>query len=85
MGLAILNGTTTVENAANDQVYLKDAIDNFKKYSKPRLPEKISEKELTLKNTNDLLTRREWLINAFESEIFPMHAGASSMMILTKP
>ena len=76
LGLTILNGTTTLESATNDQVYLKDAIDNFKKYSRTRLLEKITEKELALKNTNDLLTRREWIINAFERGMFPMHTRA---------
>ena len=70
--LEILNGTTTLDNTTNDQVYLKDAIDNFKKSARPRLQEKINEKELTLKNVTDLLTGRLWIINAFESGIFPM-------------
>ena len=35
--LVALNGTITLENAYSDQVYLKEAIDNFKKSSRPRL------------------------------------------------
>ena len=56
-----LNGTTTLENAINDQVHLK-------------LPpqKKIDEKESTPKNTNELLKGRPRFINAFESGIFPM-------------
>ena len=44
----ISNGTTTLESAYNDQVYLKEAVDNFKKSMRPRLLEKIDEKELTV-------------------------------------
>ena len=57
-GLAISNGTTTLENSANDQVYLKDANNNLKKSTRPWLQEKIYGKELTLKNVNDLLKGR---------------------------
>ena len=39
---------------------------------RPRLPGKIDEKELTLKNVNELLTGRKWDINSFESGILPM-------------
>ena len=31
LGLVISNGATTLENATNDQVYLKGAFHNFKK------------------------------------------------------
>ena len=48
LGFAIWNVTTTLENAYNDQVYLKVVIDNFKKSTRPRLLEKIDKKELTL-------------------------------------
>ena len=57
-----LNGTTTLENAINDQVYLK-------------LKKKIKKKWKgisTPKNTNELLKGRWRFINAFESGIFPM-------------
>ena len=36
-----------------------------------RLQEEIDEKEQTLKNTTELLKIRQWVINAFESGIFP--------------
>ena len=56
-----MNGTTTLENAINYQVYLK-----LKKKKKK------DEKESTPKNTNELLKGRRRFINAFESGIFPM-------------
>ena len=71
-GITISNGTTILENAYNDQMYLKDTINNLKKSVRPRLPGKIDEKELTLKNVNELLAGRKWDINSFESGIFPM-------------
>ena len=71
-GITISNGTTILENAYNDQMYLKDTINNLKKSVRPRLPCKIDEKELTLKNVNELLAGRKWDINSFESGIFPM-------------
>ena len=43
-GLAISNGSTKLDNAVNDQVYLKDANDNLKKSTRPRLQKKINEK-----------------------------------------
>lgn len=52
--LAILNRTTTLENVVNDQVYLNNANENLRKFARPRLLEKINEKEITPKN--DLLT-----------------------------
>ena len=55
-------------------MYLKDTINNSKKSVRPRLPGKIDEKELTLKNVNELLAGRKWDINSFESGIFPMRA-----------
>lgn len=36
-----------------------------------RFPEKINEKILTLKNANDLLKERKWVINALYNQIFP--------------
>ena len=54
-GLALSNGTITLDNAVNDQVYLKDSIDNFKKSTKSRSQEQINNIELTLKNANNLL------------------------------
>lgn len=38
----------TINNCVDDQVYLKDATDNFKKSAMPRLPKKTNEKELTI-------------------------------------
>ena len=34
----IINGTTTLQKTANDHVYLKDVIDNFKKIFKTKIP-----------------------------------------------
>ena len=59
--ISITNGTTTLNNALNDQVHLRDAIDNFKKSMRAKL-----------KNANELLIRRQRIINAFMSAIFPM-------------
>ena len=42
--LVISNGTITLENAANDQVYLKNAIHSSKKSARSILPAKIDEK-----------------------------------------
>ena len=70
-GLTILNVTISIENAINDHVYQKDAINSFKESARPNLQEKVK-KELTLKNTNKLLKRRHWNINWFNSEIFPL-------------
>ena len=41
-------------------------------FTSPRLLEKINENELTLKNANELLTGRKWVINVFERRIFPV-------------
>ena len=41
--LAIFNGTT-IPVAGNDRVYLKPAVDNFKKSTRSRLQQKINEK-----------------------------------------
>ena len=56
-GLTILNVTISIENAVNDHVYQKDAMNSFKESARPNLQEKVK-KELTLKNTNKLLKRR---------------------------
>ena len=45
--LDISNGTTKLDNAVDDQVYLKDVNDNFKKFTRPRPREKINEKNPT--------------------------------------
>ena len=34
----IINGTATLQKTANDHVYLKDVIDNFKKIFKTKIP-----------------------------------------------
>ena len=47
--LAISNGTTTLKNIVKDQVYVTDAIDNFKKSARLRCPEKLNEKMELLK------------------------------------
>ena len=36
-GICILNGATILKNTTNDQVYLKDVTDNFKKFTKTKL------------------------------------------------
>lgn len=69
LGLAISSGTTTLDNVANDEVYLKDQIYNFEKSIRPRLPGKRNEKELTLKNKIDFVKKRQWLVNAFKNRI----------------
>ena len=56
LGLSILNGRTTLKNAANDPLYLKEETDNFQKSTRPRDPEKIYEKEIARKNANEPLT-----------------------------
>ena len=71
IGIIISNGTTTLDNATNSQAYLKDLTDNFKEYTRPRLPESICKKERTLKNVNDVFTGRQWIINDVESGIVP--------------
>ena len=72
--LAILNRTTTLENVVNDQVYLNNANENLRKSARPRLLEKINEKEITPKN--DLLTRRQCVIEVSESGVFSIHSRA---------
>lgn len=37
-GITISNGTTILENAYNDQMYLKDTINNLKKICKTKTP-----------------------------------------------
>ena len=51
-----MNRTTTLENVVNDQLYLNNANENLRKSARPRLLEKINEKEITPNNANDLLT-----------------------------
>ena len=62
LGISISNGTITLDNVVNDQVYLKDGIDHFRKSTRSRPSENIDEKELTLKNSNELLTGRQRVI-----------------------
>ena len=47
-GIAISNGTTGVENAYNDQAYLKQAINDLKKTARSRL-QKTMKKNLLIK------------------------------------
>ena len=74
--LAILNRTTTLENVVNDQVYLNNANENLRKSARPRLLEKINEKEITPKNANDLLTWRQCVIEVSESGVFSIRSRA---------
>lgn len=69
--LAISNGTTALENDANDQLNLQDATNNFNKSTRSSLPEKEDEKEVTLKNSTESLKGRKLVINGFERGIFP--------------
>ena len=72
LGWSISNETLTLENAVNYQVYLIDAINCFKKSMRARLSEKIYEKDVTLKNTNELIKGKQWVIKAFESGTFSL-------------
>ena len=65
-----MDGIITLNNAIDDQVNLKYAIHNFKKYTKSRIQEKKNEKEH--KNVEELLTGGQWVFNAFENGIFSM-------------
>ena len=69
-----MNATTTVENATNDRVYLKDEIDSLKISTRAKLQVKVNEKELTLKNAK-LLKGRQLVINSLESKIFPFRTA----------
>ena len=53
-------------------MYLIDAINCFKKSTRARLSEKIYEKDVTLKNTNELIKGKQWVIKAFESGTFSL-------------
>ena len=75
-GSAISNGTIILENTVKDRVNLKNATDNFEKFTRPRLPEKMYEKGVTLKNDTDLIVGMQRVINASESRISPTHSRA---------
>ena len=70
--VGIWNRNIALDYADNDQVNLKYTINKFKKITKPRNLQKKNEKELSLKNVEDILTGRQWVNNPFESGIFPV-------------
>ena len=45
IGITILNRTATPDNATNDQVYLKNSTDSFKKSTWPRKKNSYTKKE----------------------------------------
>lgn len=51
-------------------MYLNNGIDNCKKSPSPRLPEKLNEKEITLKNANNFLSGRQCVVNASDIAVF---------------
>ena len=48
IGITTSNETTTLKNAINDQVYLKETSDNFDISRRPRFQEKNRWKKLTI-------------------------------------
>ena len=51
-------------------MYLNNGIDNCKKSPSPRLPEKLNEKEITLKNANKFLSGGQCVVNASDITVF---------------
>ena len=67
-----MNRTTTLENVVNDQLYLNNANENLRKSARPRLLEKINEKELKLKYETELFKGKQWVNKACETGTFPI-------------
>ena len=72
LGVGIWNKIITLAYAGNDQVNLQYTINKSKKITKPRNLQKKNEKELSLKNVEDILTGKQWVNKPFESGIFPV-------------
>ena len=60
-----------LDDALEQQTRLKDDVDIFKEYRKPKESVKKEKRALTIKNTIIILKGREKVVNAFQSEIFP--------------
>ena len=69
-GREIYNNHISLDDALEQQIRLKDNADIFRKTAKPKESVKKERKGLTLKNAIILLTRRQKVLNAFESRIF---------------
>ena len=71
-GRGIQNGKITTEEADEDQSDLLVEILSFKKKAKSKSPKKKQQKDDVLKNLYNLFEGRERVLNAFDSELFPI-------------
>ena len=71
-GRDVYNGKITLKQVDNDQSSLLVEIMNFKKQVKRKNPEEKQEKKDILKNICNIFNSRERVLDAFESEIFPI-------------
>ena len=70
----IHNYEVTLDKAVDDQPKLGILINKLNNYYKPRLPEKVIEKDNVLKSARKLLDTRRDIINFFKRGIFPYKA-----------
>ena len=80
----IYNGIT-LNDVFEEQTNLKDEIDKFKDFTMPKIQNKNDNKVLAFENINKPLERRQKVLNAFKSKIFPKRrtTQGKSLKILT--
>ena len=72
-GREMYNGDIELNDALEEQITLKNEIDNFNQYTKSKSQQnKKEEKLMTYEKVNTLLQGRQKVLNEFESKIFPL-------------
>ena len=79
-GRDIYEGKITIEEANEYQTDLLTEIRNFRANVKPRSQKEKQEKEIVLKNLNNLFEDREKILHAFESKIFLTKSKGSGIL-----
>ena len=75
-GRKIYDGIITLDEASEEQINLKDKIDNFNSSARPNIQIKKKNRKSTVMNAkkyehvNKLLKSRQKVFNAFKSEVF---------------
>ena len=62
-GREIYSVIITLTDVIEEEIYLKDKIDNFKKSNKPKRPDKKGKKTLSFENAKRLLKGRQKPLN----------------------
>ena len=73
--MKIHNYEVTLDKAVDNQPKLGILINKLNNYYKPRLPEKVIEKDNVLKSARKLMDTRRDIINFFKRGIFPYKAN----------